>query len=313
MHHTIKTALLSLLLLTTSAAMANPNTMQRLIVFGDSYSDNGNVFKLTQGQYPNATRYYQGRFTNGPTWVEYYASLMGINSNDPKKFIDLAYGQAKVLRPTSITVYGTPDKHYPIPDFADEITSYQNHYATFTKQDLVVVFISGNDFFDLPPTAHVGRFVLDIADAETTQIQRLTALGAKHILVLNSADLTLMPVAPLFASKVVHSTNTIAVNAYLLGAGLLVRLYNARLAYDLRHDHGVMIYNMFKFDHQMFKQYHYTSAMCYQNPQGDYQHIAGPVCNNPSQFFYYDRVHTTTTVNALLAKAVYRSTASLVS
>ena len=300
----LKTALFSLLLLTASAAMANPN---RLIVFGDSYSDNGNVFKLTHDQYPNATRYYQGRFSNGATWVEYYASLLGINPNDPKKFIDFAYGQARVLRPDSITVYGTPDIRYPIPDFADEITAYQAHYATVTKQDLVVVFVSANDFFDLPPTAHIVRFVMNIADVETAQIQRLTALGAKHILVLNSADLTLMPIAPLFASKVVHSKNTIAVHAYLVGAKLLVRLYNARLAYDLRHEPGVVIYNTFKFDHQMFNQHHYTSAMCYQNLQGDYQHIAGPVCSNPSQFFYYDRVHTTATVNALLATAVYRS------
>lgn len=44
-------------------------TIKHLAVFGDSVSDNGNVYKLTDKQWPPA-KYYKGRFSNGPVWAE---------------------------------------------------------------------------------------------------------------------------------------------------------------------------------------------------------------------------------------------------
>src|SRR4051812_23986271 len=38
--------------------------------FGDSLSDNGNLYALTSRTQPASPPYYQGRFSNGPTFVE---------------------------------------------------------------------------------------------------------------------------------------------------------------------------------------------------------------------------------------------------
>lgn len=46
-----------------------------LIVFGDSLSDTGNVARITGGLVPSEP-YYQGRFTNGPNYVDYMASAL---------------------------------------------------------------------------------------------------------------------------------------------------------------------------------------------------------------------------------------------
>ncbi|KAF9165657.1 hypothetical protein DFQ26_009600, partial [Actinomortierella ambigua] len=41
-----------------------------IVVFGDSYADNGNTYKLTKQQWPGS-KYYHGRFSNGYVWPEY--------------------------------------------------------------------------------------------------------------------------------------------------------------------------------------------------------------------------------------------------
>ncbi len=48
----------------------NQPEFQRMVIFGDSLSDETNLKRITLGLVPNTT-YFQGRFSNGPVWVEY--------------------------------------------------------------------------------------------------------------------------------------------------------------------------------------------------------------------------------------------------
>lgn len=57
-------------------------------VFGDSTCDNGNTWRLSNFTYPPSDYFYKGRFSNGPTWVEYLADFCHI------KDINYAYGGA---------------------------------------------------------------------------------------------------------------------------------------------------------------------------------------------------------------------------
>lgn len=68
-------SLLPLLAVLANAAPTVPKlSYDAIIVFGDSLSDNGNgTFKLTNRTWPADPAYYNGRFANGPTWVEYVA------------------------------------------------------------------------------------------------------------------------------------------------------------------------------------------------------------------------------------------------
>ena len=50
------------------------STPARIVLFGDSLSDNGNgSFALTLSAWPADAAYFDGRFSNGPTWIEYVA------------------------------------------------------------------------------------------------------------------------------------------------------------------------------------------------------------------------------------------------
>jgi len=57
------------------AGSATAQDYDRLVVFGDSLSDNGNLFLATGGAQPPAP-YYQGRFSSGPVFTE----LLGFNA-----------------------------------------------------------------------------------------------------------------------------------------------------------------------------------------------------------------------------------------
>jgi hypothetical protein len=48
-------------------------------VLGDGLSDSGRFGVLTDGAYPPSPPFHDGRWTNGPTWIETLASRLGWN------------------------------------------------------------------------------------------------------------------------------------------------------------------------------------------------------------------------------------------
>lgn len=48
-----------------------------LLIFGDSLSDSGNAYRLTNGLIPDPTYYSNGRFSDGPFWVYYFTGRQG--------------------------------------------------------------------------------------------------------------------------------------------------------------------------------------------------------------------------------------------
>ena len=58
------------------AGQASAQSYDRLVVFGDSLSDNGNLYLASGGTQPPSPPYYQGRFSSGPVFTE----LLGFNA-----------------------------------------------------------------------------------------------------------------------------------------------------------------------------------------------------------------------------------------
>ncbi|KAJ2667887.1 hypothetical protein GGH99_006550, partial [Coemansia sp. RSA 1285] len=52
-----------------------------LYIFGDSLSDTGRLHTMTFGLVPPEP-YWEGRFSNGPLWIEYLALLQGLQLED---------------------------------------------------------------------------------------------------------------------------------------------------------------------------------------------------------------------------------------
>ena len=163
--------------------------IDKIIVFGDSLSDNGNIFALTTNAHklfpsvpvlPKNPPYYEGRFTNGPVWVENLAASLNVPLQDH------AYGGAwaEPLKDSKIVVpfgIGMQVSYYLVTAATDFHKG--NH--------LYIIWIGGNDYLD-------GREDADYATTNTissieTQMRRLAFYGAKNILILNLPDLSIVP------------------------------------------------------------------------------------------------------------------------
>ncbi|OMJ14411.1 Thermolabile hemolysin [Smittium culicis] len=64
-------------------------SIERIVVFGDSNVDGGNVYMLSGKTFPSPP-YFEGKFTNGPTWVESLARVLGVSIDN------YAYGGATI-------------------------------------------------------------------------------------------------------------------------------------------------------------------------------------------------------------------------
>src|SRR6266545_4866093 len=69
-----------------------------LVIIGDSLSDAGNADLATGGALLNPGLYYQGRFSNGPIWVDTLAKYLGEPAVQPSLAggLDYAFGGATV-------------------------------------------------------------------------------------------------------------------------------------------------------------------------------------------------------------------------
>jgi outer membrane lipase/esterase len=187
-------------------ALADPADYNRTIAFGDSLSDNGNLFKNlgTPG-----SPYFNGRFSNGPTWIELLSNpaksgnpgssmdtfwspplFSGVpNTGSTNQNVNAAIGGAQ-------TVSGFP------PSVQTQINTFHAAGGTFGPNDLVSIQGGANDFFAFfgsftpsnPPTqAQIVGTSVTIATNEASNIALAIADGAKTIIVSNLPNIGATP------------------------------------------------------------------------------------------------------------------------
>jgi phospholipase/lecithinase/hemolysin len=172
--------------LASIAAQAAIPTYTNLYVFGDSYCDVGNLFAATGGAEP-AAPYYNGRFSNGPIWVDHVAGFLGL----PFKAsllggTDYAFGGAWVTEPQSVT--GVPS----IPQQVELFLS--QHGGKADPNALYIIEGGGNDILNTTtgtPNALGFQIALGISDSEL----KLREAGARHFLIPNLFNVGLLPAA----------------------------------------------------------------------------------------------------------------------
>ncbi len=197
-------------------AAADPNDYSRIVSFGDSLSDNGNLANnippdLTKA--PFAPGYFGGRFSNGPTWIEILTDpnnpatsmnrfwsgptggLMPPYTIDGN--VNAAIGGAETIPGHPLLPPDTP------PSVQDEIGAFLASGGVFGPNDLVSIQGGANDFFDFSknPTGSPVDFANETADNEASNIALaispsdfgFNSPGAKTILVSNLPNLGATP------------------------------------------------------------------------------------------------------------------------
>lgn len=172
---------------------AHAQSYDRLVSFGDSLSDNGNLFTATGS--PPAP--YNHRFTNDKVWAEYLTGgLQGwytVTSYTTGN-LDLAWGGARTDTATNSSG--------PIPGTPLQIANYTGHGGTFGANDVASLWAGANDIFQALPgaaqnpstAAAVMTGVSGTAAGNVaTQVGQLSTAGARTILVMNLPDLGKTP------------------------------------------------------------------------------------------------------------------------
>jgi phospholipase/lecithinase/hemolysin len=174
-------------------ACSTASAFSNAYYFGDSLSDTGNIFSLTGGTVP-ASPYFNGRFSDGPVWVETLAAGLGLPASSTASLQggnNHAFGGAR-------TTGGS------IPSLLAQVGSFTAAPGALDPLALYVVVAGGNDMRDarsafpsMDAAGAAGRAAA--ASAATNNLRSalglLAADGARYVLVANLPDLGATPEA----------------------------------------------------------------------------------------------------------------------
>lgn len=272
----------------------------RMVVFGDSLVDNGNgTYLLTNKTWPADPAFFDGRFSNGPTWVEQLASKLHIPIVD-----DLAYGGATTNNSVAhgYTGYSSnisvPDVHHQVSMYLDRMNGHLDAGAIY------VVSGGSNDvFFGSQKTLDI----LGLADKGVQTLQReaerLVAHGARLIVFPLLTDVDKTP-------SETQYDNFIDV----VGGAIFVHHFNKQLraaARALRQHVDVKVVDLYGIEHYVMshaKQYglENTRDACLQGTtKPEVQAgVQRRLCKNPDAYFFWDIYHPTARAHELIADFV---------
>jgi phospholipase/lecithinase/hemolysin len=304
--------------------------IDKIIVFGDSLSDNGNIYHLTTLAnqviplipiIPKNPPYFNGRFSNGPVWIDNLALTMNV------PMLNYAYGGAWVEPFT--------DSLQLIPfGLGIQVSQYLASSVTdFNKKNhLYVIWGGANDYIR-------GRSDAEYATTNTvnhikSQMDWLIFAGATKFLILTLPDFSFVPQiiaqGPEFSAAVGHLSA-------LHNQKLTQMIQNEMKAHPevtfILNDISISFYDIIKHP----EKYHLTNVVnaCYdgsylfQSTKLDNQnelsaakqaniditandalHLAyrnallaehGELgCENPDEYLYWDALHPSRVIHQLI-------------
>jgi phospholipase/lecithinase/hemolysin len=156
-----------------------------LYIFGDALSDTGNLSSATAGAFPSPP-FVNGRFSNGPIWVDYLAAELGLNYNPSNNFAfaGATSGLNNVGDPRAV---GDPGEQLRLPGLLTQVNGFISTTPNVHPNGLYTIWIGADDYLsgETDPTIPVSNIV--------TAIQALANAGARNILVPNLPDLSQLP------------------------------------------------------------------------------------------------------------------------
>ncbi|WP_035720066.1 SGNH/GDSL hydrolase family protein [Francisella sp. W12-1067] len=163
--------------------------IKRLVVFGDSLLDVGNIIKTLDVP---GEPYYQGRFSNGIVSTEYLAQYIAKDQNiETIEHKSYAIGGA-------LTHGNNPSSLLRYHSFAvsQQLIRFENEEGRFSKDDLVIINGGANNFMftvynEIPYINLMAK--LRVARDLKKIIIKTIKMGASNIIVWNIPDVTKAP------------------------------------------------------------------------------------------------------------------------
>lgn len=294
---------LSLLLL-TNAARAFPASSRtvpllaqygRLIVFGDSFSDNGTgAWEVSSHTWPADPAYSSHAFSNGPVWPEDLSHALSA------QLLDYAVGGATADN-SVVTGYTGPNSTIRVPSAREQVERFLREDAP-REDDLFVHYIGANDIlFDATIT---GSAVTSLINAD---VQRLWAAGAKHVLLANYPPVSAFPATYNDATyRAIGPVYEASLDRGLANIQAAWRAYLRIGVVDVQGLFADIVANPGEYG--IRKEYVDPPTPCLK---GTYGSGARSVCTDPEKHLFWDGYHPVATVHERIAKLFERALKTL--
>ncbi|WP_353571700.1 SGNH/GDSL hydrolase family protein [Candidatus Albibeggiatoa sp. nov. BB20] len=243
-----------------------------LYIFGDSLSDTGLVYQAVN--LPSTPPYYQGRFSDGPIWAEYFAPQIGLTFNPATNF---AWGGAHTNDKNNI------DRDYPdaTMGLAEEVQTYIDTTEAADSEALYVIWAGVNDF-NFIKSITLGE-PISINEIKTTvhnlidAVTQLYEHGARHFVVPNLPD---VGTAPFVVAAGLEAESTAIIQR-------LNRYLKTRL--------DLLPFAVMNFDSFSAMKNPETYGVTVLAPGCLDETVNPPIpCDNPEQYYFWDLIHPTT-------------------
>lgn len=287
------------------SSTAHATGYNKMIVFGDSLSDNGNLahaapFIAPEFVFLNDEPYAKG-FTNGPTAVVQLANLLNVALTPSDYLLGLLNGY-------NFAVAGARARGGNSIDLNSQIGAFLLTQSGGIPQDaLYVLFIGGNDIRDMRDQTDIKTAYGFLKTAMTNiknGLSQLIALGAKHVLVVNSPDIGKLPetVAGAAKDKTLIQRASLATLVYNQSLAKTVKTVETNTGVD------IVLFDVYTLFNNIVKDrraYLYTNAKaaCYSTQLQDYFTICNK--NVMDSFVFFDEIHPTQRVHERVGRAMF--------
>lgn len=269
--------------------------------FGDSLSGTGNinqiVLQATGGTqtFPQSPPYFEGRFSNGPAWIELLAQKLDI------PFVNSSFGGA-----TSgfENAFDTVLPQLSSSGLQGQVTNFIINNTIADPNGLYTIWIGANDYL---PNDSIAFTPFDNPDQTLSNIQiainSLIGIGAETIMVFNLPDLGDIPLTNESLDGVCPDNNQ----------------FDADCLNDLTMAHNNGLSNLlssFSSDANIISiDINTLFNNTVENPSPIFTNVTNPclntntleVCSNPNEFLFWDNSHPTATAHQLIADTAFQS------
>lgn len=280
--------------------ISKERNFSRIFVFGDSLSDNGNLYQRSVALslifpispiLPISPPYFEGRFTNGKVWVEHLSEKLNIPSSS---LLNYAFAGASVEKDM-----------LPVPNLSKQINTYLNWNRSGDPYALYIVWIGSNDFVRHLDKAD-SELIKIVLDGNESSIRRLILNGAKHILAPKLPDISLVPES--YDRDATNGNNT-----YSARVEQLVKNYNIAYEQALNKlseefpDVNIMtfdVYNFMRNTKARANEYGFTKVKerCNLNT---YWANELEVCDKPEEYVFWDGMHPSAKAHGILSGLIF--------
>ncbi|WP_254921360.1 SGNH/GDSL hydrolase family protein [Nodularia sp. NIES-3585] len=261
---------------------ASAAIFSQVFVFGDSTVDDGNFFKITQNKIPPKP-YFEGRFSNGPVWVEYLAEDLGLKTTN--------FGVAG----STTGELNTLNKS--LPGLTQQIKSFSAFPNFQADADgLYIISAGANDYLG----AGIQE-VIPPVDNLVAALAELAAVGAKNFLIANLPDLGNTPLT--------KDTDASVPLNFLTGLHNFALGQSFQSLSQQQPNLNINLFDVNSLISQITKnsgEFGLTNVTdsCLEQPievilaTGNFTQ-----CSNPDEYLFWDGIHPTTATHRLIADA----------